>query len=139
MRKYSVVTTAAIPSLVALLWLTSCGGGSQGGAPAEVQVTLSEYKIVLDKSSIPAGPVKFIISNAGTAVHEVVLEAAGDVDKPFEVNGKESEVEDVGPGKSVTLAWTIDKPGQYQLACHIDEPRDHYAAGMVTTFAVTAR
>ena len=137
MRKYSAVPLIVVLSLVALFWLAGCGGGQAGG-PTEVHVRLSEYKVVLDKTSIPAGPVKFIIDNAGAVVHELVLELAGDDDKPFEANGKESEVEDIGPGKSATLEWTIDKPGQYQLACHITEPEDHYAAGMVTTFTVTA-
>jgi uncharacterized cupredoxin-like copper-binding protein len=44
-------------------------------------------------------------------------------------------VEDIDPGQSTTLEWTLDKPGQYQLACH--EP-GHYEQGMVATFTVTA-
>ena len=99
---------------------------------------LSEYKVEMDKTSIPAGPVKFMIDNAGMVTHEVVLEPAGINDKPFEAGGKESEVEDIEAGKSATLEWTIDKAGSYQLACHINGDEDHYAHGMVMTFTVTA-
>ena len=78
------------------------------------------------------------LENAGKEKHEGVLELAGADDKPFEANGKTSEVENVMPGQTATLEWTIDKPGQYQLACHINENNeDHFASGMVIPFTVT--
>lgn len=136
MRKQSFVLLAALLA-VAALTLAACGGAPSG--PTEVHVKLTEFKIEMDKASIPAGPVKFIIDNAGEEVHEVVLEPAGIDDQPFEVNGKASEVEDIAAGQSATLEWTIDQPGQYQLACHInDNNEDHYANGMVMEFTVTA-
>ena len=133
MRKQSTGLLIVILVLVSLS-LAGCGSTAPAG-PAEVHVKLSEFKIEMDKTSLPAGPVKFIIDNAGQLEHEVVLEAAGDVDKPFEANGKEAEAQDIEAGKSATLEWTIDKPGQYQLGCHVP---GHYEAGMVTTFTVTA-
>jgi len=123
--------------VMAALSLPGCGG-NKTAAPTEVHVKLTEYKVEMDKTTIPAGPVKFIIDNAGTVLHEVVLEPAGAADKPFEAGGKESEVENIEPGKSATLEWTIDKAGPYQLACHITEGGDHYAHGMVTAFTVSA-
>jgi uncharacterized cupredoxin-like copper-binding protein len=99
---------------------------------------MSEFEFEMDKTSIPAGPVRFIFENAGNETHEAVLEPAGAVNEPFEANGKESEVEDVMPGQTATLEWTIDQPGEYQLGCHITEnDEDHFALGMVTTFTVT--
>ena len=134
MRKQTAVLLLVIVA-VAALSLAACGPKG----PTEVHVKLSEFHVVMDKTSIPAGPVKFIIDNAGAVVHEVVLEPAGVDDQPFEANGKASEVEDIASGASATLEWTIDTPGDYQLACHIKEGNeDHYAAGMVTTFTVTA-
>ena len=121
---------------VATLLLFSCSG-DKTATPTEVHVKLSEFKIEMDKTSIPAGPVKFIIDNAGMVVHEVVLEPAGADDKPMESGGKESEVENIEPGKSGTLEWTIDKTGPYQLACHITGDTDHYAHGMVIKFTVS--
>ncbi|MBI3359803.1 MAG: cupredoxin domain-containing protein [Chloroflexi bacterium] len=137
MRRQSAILAVVILA-VAALSLAACGGKAAGG-PTEVHVKLTEFKVEMDKTSIPAGPVKFIIDNAGKEKHEVVLEPAGINDVPFEVNGKASEAEDIEAGKSATLEWTIDKPGQYQLACHITENNeDHYANGMVTTFTVAA-
>ena len=135
MRKVMLVLTISICTLLTFA-LAACGNS---GGPTEVHVKLTEFKIEMDKTSIPAGPVKFIIDNAGNDVHEVVLEPAGIDDKPFEADGNESEVEDIQPGASATLEWTIDEPGDYQLGCHINENNeDHYALGMVTTFKVTS-
>jgi len=136
MRKQATILLIVILSMTALL-VAACSSKPSG--PTEVHVKLTEFKIEMDKTSIPAGPVKFIIDNAGKEKHEVVLEPAGVNDEPFEVNGKASEAEDIEAGKSATLEWTIDKPGDYQLACHINENNeDHYASGMVLTFKVTA-
>ena len=137
MRKQSVLLLVAMLS-VAALFLAACGGQAAGG-PTEVHVKLTEFKVEMDKTRIPAGPVKFIIDNAGNEKHEVVLEPSGVNDEPFEANGKVSEAEDIEAGKPATLEWTLDKAGEYQLACHINENnQDHYANGMVMKFTVTA-
>ncbi len=136
MRKQSVAKVMAFVVAV-VLTIAACGPAQPSG-PTEVHGKLSEFKIELDKTSVPAGPVKFIFDNVGKEKHEVVLELAGDNDKPFEVNGKASEAEDIEPGTSATLEWTIDQPGEYQLGCHINENNeDHYANGMVAKFTVT--
>jgi uncharacterized cupredoxin-like copper-binding protein len=137
MRTQLMALRTVILSLV-VLSLAACGGSQAAGGPTEVHIKMSEFKFEMDKTSIPAGPVKFIFENAGKEKHEGVLELAGADDKPFEANGKTSEVENVMPGQTATLEWTIDKPGQYQLGCHIKENNeDHYASGMVTPFTVT--
>ena len=135
MRKRSAMLPFAILAAV-VLPLAACN--AKVAVPTEVHVKLTEFEVEMDKTSIPAGPVKFIIDNAGMVVHEVVLEAGGSDDKPMEAGGKESEVENIEPGKSATLEWTIDKAGQYQLACHVNKDEDHYAHGMVIAFTVTA-
>ncbi len=119
--------------LLVILALPLAGCANQG--TTVVHVKMAEYTVQLDKTSIPAGPVKFVIENVGDTVHELVLEPAGANDEPFELNGKESEVEDVEPGKSKTLEWTLDQPGTYQLGCHTPA---HFEQGMFTTFTVTA-
>lgn len=139
MPKQIFVLLIVVLTLV-VLSLAACGGGQAASGPTEVHVKMSEFKFEMDKTSIPAGPVKFIFENAGKEKHEAVLEPAGENDKPFEVNGKASEVEDVMPGQTATLEWTIDKPGKYQLGCHVNENNeDHFALGMVTPFEVTAK
>jgi len=124
-------------ALVALALVGVACSGSSG--PTVVQVKLNEYNIIMDKTSIPAGEVRFEIENTGTELHEVVLEPAGTEDEPFELNGVESEVEDIEAGGKATLEWTIDQPGEYQLSCYVkedDETEDHAAKGMITTFTV---
>jgi len=132
MKKHRVVQLVMLLSL-SMAILASCGGPT---GPTEVQVKLSEFNIELDKTSIPAGPIKFIITNEGSITHELVLEPAGAEDEPFEKDGKTSEAEDIEPGASASLEWTIDEPGEYQLACYIE---GHFEAGMVSTFSVTSK
>jgi len=138
MRKQSMVLLLVLLSLVVLL-LAACGGGQAASGPTEVHVKMTEFEFQMDKTSIPAGPVKFIFDNAGKETHEAVLEPAGANDEPFsDADGKESEVEDVEVGTSKTLEWTLE-PGEYQLGCHINENgEDHFELGMVQTFTVTA-
>lgn len=113
---------------------------AQPAGPTEVHVKLSEFKVEVDKANIPAGPVKFIIDNMGAITHEVVLELATDMDKPLEAGGKSAEAPDIAPGKSTIMEWTIDKPGAYQLACHInDNGVDHFKNDMKTPLTVTAK
>ena len=136
MRKQSIVLLLILLSLAVLL-LAACGGGQAANGPTEVHVKMTDFNFEMDKTSIPAGPVKFIFENAGNETHEAVLEPADANDEPFEADGKESEVEDVAVGTTATLEWTIDEPGEYQLGCHINENNeDHYALGMVQTFTV---
>ena len=117
--------------VVFALSLSACG--SKG--PTVVHLKLTEYAITMDKTSVPAGPIKFEIQNMGTIAHEVVIEPNGANDKAFELNGTAAEAQDIQPGKSATLEWTLDTPGTYQLGCHTP---GHYEKGMFTTFEVTA-
>jgi uncharacterized cupredoxin-like copper-binding protein len=129
MKKFGVVYIVVIFCL-GLVLLTGCGGAK---GPTDVKVTLTEFKIELDQSSVPAGAVRFVITNDGTIPHEFVLEPAGAMDEPFEIDGVESEAEDIQPGDTVTLEWTLE-PGDYHLGCYI---KGHFEAGMETTFMVT--
>ncbi len=103
--------------------------------PTEVKVTLTEFSVVAEPASAPAGtPIIFTITNAGTITHELVFEPSDGGDAPLEANGVESEAEDIEPGQTVTLEWTVTEAGQYELACYVE---GHFEAGMVTAFTVT--
>lgn len=125
----------ALMLLLVIVALALAACGPQAPAVTEVQVNLNEYTITMDKTSFPAGPVKFVFHNTGSLTHEAVLEPAGADDEPFTADDKESEAENIEPGQSATLEWTIDTPGQYQLGCHTPA---HFEQGMFTTFTVTA-
>lgn len=138
MRKSNLYINVLVLAILVVA-LAACSGSEAG--PTTVQVKLNEYSIVMDESSIPAGPIVFEIENVGTEDHEVVLEPGGAHDAPFDLNGKESEAEDIHPGDKTTLEWTLDQPGEYQLACYIvdeGESEGHDDKGMITTFTVTA-
>ncbi|TFH36398.1 MAG: hypothetical protein E4G99_05060 [Anaerolineales bacterium] len=138
MNRFLGLRAVALPIVV--LFLAACGGQQAASVPTEVHVTLREFTVEMDKTSIPAGPVTFIIENAGGLEHELVLEKAGDNDVPFEADGVESEAEAIAPGSSASFDWTIDEPGQYQLACHVDQDGvDHFGLGMLLTFTVTEK
>ncbi len=53
----------------------SDGSSMNGGAMTTVKVTLSEFKIVLDPPTVPAGHVVFDIHNAGSAEHNLAVKA----------------------------------------------------------------
>jgi LPXTG-motif cell wall-anchored protein len=108
-------------------------GLASASAPVTVNVALSEFKIEMSSANLPAGTsVTYVITNNGKLKHEMVLEKAGVVDEPLAFNGAEQEAEDIEPGTTRTVEWTIPEAGQYQLACHVE---GHYEAGMTTAFA----
>lgn len=120
-------------SLVASLLFV---GLASAKAPVEVQVTLSEFKVELSKTNLPAGTVvNYVITNTGKVTHELVLEKAGAVDTPLELNGKGQEAEDIEPGTTRTVEWTIPDAGNFQLACHVP---GHFEAGMKALFTTDA-
>ena len=105
-------------------------------AATHVDVTLTEYRIRTTSTDIPAGvPVTFAVTNNGQTMHEVVLEQAGAVDQPLEMNGAEAEIDDIAPGETKSATWTFTQPGVYQLACHVP---GHFEAGMVQQVTVTS-
>jgi len=131
-----MLTRKSVSSVMVFVVLASALAACGPKGPTAVDVTLTEYKIEMSKTSVPAGQVKFNITNTGSIVHELVLEPAGAVDAPLEANGTVAEAEDIEPGATATLEWTIDTPGEYQLTCHLP---GHFENGMVTTFTVTAK
>ena len=132
----------AIGAALAFAAMTS-GAPAAAASTAHVSVTLKEMAIVLG-SAVPAGPVVFDITNAGTVIHELVVlrtdmydgtlpARASDASKAEEV-GDIAEVEDIDPGKTAALSLTL-APGRYMLICN--EP-GHHAAGMHATFVVAS-
>ena len=111
-------------------------GVASAQASTAASVTESDFKVELSTDVLPAGtPITFTITNKGPSKHELVLEKAGIVDEPLVFNGKGQEAEDIEPGTTRTVQWTIPEAGQYQLACHLP---GHYEAGMKTIFTVSA-
>jgi uncharacterized cupredoxin-like copper-binding protein len=144
----------------ALLALTACStpaGSGTSGAPSTagqaIKVTLTEWAVVLDKSSAPAGSVTFEVTNSGTQFkHEfVVIKTDLDpADLPADETGKVDEagagiqfigeVEELAIGASETASFDLTA-GKYVLICNIVEAgaehQSHYNQGMRVAFTVS--
>ncbi len=108
-----------------------------------VNVTLKEWTITADRSTAPAGYVKFKVSNSGTMLHEMVLlktdiaadalpTSGGKVDETaagVEVIG---EVEEFAATGVQEAAFDL-APGKYVLVCNIV---GHHGQGMRLAFTV---
>lgn len=107
-----------------------------------VGVTLKEMLIGLDSAVVPAGPVVFSASNAGTTTHELVVlktELAADkiparATDPTKADetGDVGEIEDIDAARFSGGVFDL-AAGKYVLICN--EP-GHYAAGMRIAFTV---
>lgn len=142
-RTVRVIATIAVMTLLAACSGTggspsqSAGGGGSGGTT--VDVTLSEFKVEMSSTDLPAGEVTFNVTNNGTVEHEFVVfktDLADDAlpeasDEP-EVNEDDpeltsmGEVEDVAPGESKSFTATLEA-GSYVGICNVET---HYDSGM---------
>ncbi|MCH7810925.1 MAG: hypothetical protein IH863_10140 [Chloroflexi bacterium] len=137
-------------ALLLVILLAACGSTGEGG---DVDVTLDEYSVVTDVDSLPEGPIKFDIKNAGEREHELLLvrsdipgaelptkddgsvdEGAGGVDVKY-------DIDEIDEGDETSRSFSLD-PGNYVLLCNIVEDIDgtetsHYAKGMWTEFTIT--
>jgi hypothetical protein len=86
--------------------------------PTIVDVGLSEFTIDMD-TEIPAGPVRFSITNNGTVPHSFVIEGEG-IRKRLANN--------LAPGESAFLNADL-QPGAYTVFCPVGEGA-HRARGM---------
>lgn len=138
------VTSAAV---VLALSVEGCGGG--GGT---VDVTLQEFAVGTDTSSIGAGEVTFTATNEGpNDVHEFVVFQTdlGLTELPTDENGAVvetgegleliGEIEDVAVGDTQEVTLDLEA-GNYVFICNIwdeDEQEAHYQEGMRTSFTVS--
>ena len=145
-------STAVFVSIIAVIFIAAACGAAASPTPAPptaVAVTLQEWAVIPDTTTIKAGEVTFNATNAGPDdPHELVViktdlgllslptGADGKVDEQgagLTVIGEIAEFA-VGAKASGTLTLT---PGKYLLICNVlDAEGDaHYGKGM--TIAVT--
>jgi uncharacterized cupredoxin-like copper-binding protein len=120
---------------------TSGGDGTGGGGG--VGVTLADYSVTLDSTSLSAGDVTFNVTNDAGQVHEFVVVKTdlaedalplveGDVDEESTEIAPVDEIEDIEPGTSPSLAVTLEA-GSYVALCNLP---GHYGQGMHAAFTV---
>jgi len=134
---------------VGIVSLAGSGGGDSSAknpaaaprtaaTPGVVNVRLTDFKIHPNVSSVPAGKVTFVATNAGATKHEMVVvrtdKPAGSLLKGSEASeaGAVDEIGDFAAGKTKRLTLNL-KPGHYALLCNLP---GHYKAGMFTDFTV---
>jgi uncharacterized cupredoxin-like copper-binding protein len=129
------------------------------GAATTVNVTAKETDtgivFEVDQAAVPAGPVHFVLNNAGKMTHEMWVYPVQDFRAMMALKRQDKEageeeylkglvggVEDVEPGKSATLDGEL-KPGFYEVACFVRSKNAdgttfvHYDKGQYFTLAVT--
>lgn len=139
MLKLKLATLLAITAALAVGCSSAAAAPTQGGT---VNATVTDMKISVDRTNIPAGEVTFVVKNTGAVVHElVVLQTAAAQDKiamdmdeagKMDETGNVGETGDVNVGESKTFTITLPA-GHYVLMCN---EIGHYAAGMHMTFTV---
>lgn len=138
-----------LPGPVVSVSLTNMGGpmlrprnGMMGGA----------MRMTADRNTVAHGPVSFLVTNAGTISHELVIlplpESQIPGTRPIGADAKIDEAGSLGeasntcadgagqrilPGASGWVTVTLP-PGRYELVCNLP---GHYAAGMYTQLTVT--
>ncbi len=137
-------------ALLLVILLAACGSTGEGG---DLDVTLDEYSIVTDLDSLPEGPIKFDIKNAGEREHDLLIvrtdtpggELLTKDDGSFDddAGGVDfvREIKDIEKGDETSRSYLLD-PGSYVLLCNIVEEIDgvetsHYAEGMWAELTIT--
>jgi uncharacterized cupredoxin-like copper-binding protein len=84
--------------------------------------------------------VKFVVTNAGKTMHEMVIGTEAELKAHAEVMKKHPGMEHdapymahVPPGQKETITWTFDQPGTFMYGCLIP---GHWEAGMKGTIVV---
>jgi len=160
-RKKWCLTAVVAGSLAALsLVAASCGDNDEeareptaaGEEASTVGVSLIEWSVLPDNTSVPAGTVTFEASNDGEEDHELVIIRSdldpGALPLTSETAVDETQVDVVGeieeftPGGTESASFDLE-PGNYILLCNLiheeenGEVHRHYQMGMRMAFEVT--
>ncbi|MDO8386831.1 MAG: cupredoxin family protein [Polaromonas sp.] len=118
--------------------------GDAGSVTRTVNLTMDDnMRFTPDKLSFKQGEtVRFVIRNKGKLLHELVIGTKKELDEHAAMMLKfpameheEPYMAHVSAGKTGTLIWTFNRPGEFDFACLI---AGHYQAGMVGKISVAA-
>jgi uncharacterized cupredoxin-like copper-binding protein len=123
--------------------ISACGIGGLFGSQQTLGVTLDEYSVKLDNTSVSPAKVTFRVTNAGKEKHEFVILRTDIERSKLPVEGEKvqeeatgiehvDEIDGLAPGEHKDL--TVDlKPGTYLIICNYP---GHVHGGMVSTLVV---
>jgi hypothetical protein len=118
-RFLSLLCAGAALSSPATSW-----ANADPSAGVTVKVNLSEWEVQVTPSSIPAGPVTFEITNAGSIPHAFEVEG----------HGTEKSTPQIQPGKNATLKVDLSAGG-YEAYCPVGKG-SHKMLGMRSQLTV---
>ena len=140
------IGSIALAALVALgigAYVSTHAASAQ--TSTRMTITLSEYSIMAETPSVPAGDVTFDVVNTGDEVHEmIVFKSDLDVKALPQSSKNKDEVDEdavgeyIGAFEDVQSATSANGtlvlgPGRYILLCNLTK---HYGLGMVSTLTV---
>ena len=133
-----------------------CGSSSKSGSSSggsEVTLTLTDYAMKADPTSVKAGDVNITAVNDGKLTHEVVVVRADAVsalpkksdgsvnEEKIAESDKQGEIEDVTAGTTLSKTMAL-KAGSYVIFCNVVDGQapntiSHFQKGMSTQLTVT--
>jgi uncharacterized cupredoxin-like copper-binding protein len=127
-------------AIALLAVLAACGSSDEEPAAGDpsartVEVEMRDIAFAPTTLDVRAGEkVRFVFKNTGQVVHDAFIgdQAAQDAHEKemregHANHGGGSNAVSVKPGKTASLTYTFDRPGQILLGCH--QP-GHYTGGM---------
>jgi len=111
----------------------------------ELEVTLADFAVTDNHSSVPAGKYTFAISNRGAVQHELLVFRSdlapsalpmtnGNMNEEGPGVAKTSDGDNIDPGKTQSRDVDLSQPGTYLLICNLP---GHLHAGMMKVLTVT--
>ena len=139
MRKLTLAALLALSTVIIAGCATAAVAPAAGGT---VNATLTDMKISVDRTTVKAGEVTFVVKNTGAVIHELVViqtdmaqdKIPMDMDEvgKMDETGNLGETGDVAIGGSKTFSVTLPA-GHYVLMCN---EVGHYDSGMHMAFVV---
>jgi uncharacterized cupredoxin-like copper-binding protein len=126
------------------VWPFSAGADERlpGVEPHRVTVRLLEYRFEPSRITLTADEdAELILTNAGTVMHEFIVEALQTLDVDVEINGVVAETLglaelEIPPKSTVILRFMPQTRGEFRFACRAKNPKDHFKEGMSGTLVV---
>jgi uncharacterized cupredoxin-like copper-binding protein len=131
-----------ITILLVISTILASGCAPVSESAEDVAVDLADFSVTLDRDTVPAGPVTFVVRNDGPSVHEIEVFAGATPDQTLPVTqsvadttGLElvDEMENLLPGSTNQLTVELE-PGTYLIICNLPV---HYDHGMWATLTVS--
>ena len=119
--------------------------GNAGQVTRTISIDMSDrMRFSPDALTVREGDtVKFVVKNSGQLMHEFVLGTLSELKEHAELMKKFPNMEHdepymahVAPGKTRTIVWQFNRPGEFHFGCLLP---GHFESGMTGKITVTRR